>query len=309
MQNLRTVSVPGFAPEDTIFDEAGNIYTALRGTQEPQPQEPDAATVVRIDPATEEVVVVAEVGGMPLGLEWLPDGRLLVCNAPLGLQAVDVDSGTVEAIPVKGITFKLCNNAHVTADGTIFVSESSRRYPLEHYTKDLIENTATGRLIRVDPDGSSTVLVDGLSFANGVAYVSETDTVLVAETATAKIHAVKPDGSGRTVFAETPGHPDNLSVDGEGRIWVALPSTINNALGRLHAAPVFVRKAASSLPTFMQPKPVLCCSVAAYDSAGSLVERWDGPTDVYHTATGVRHHNGLVAMGSIEHSAIALFDM
>ncbi len=303
MRNLRTIDVGGAAPEDTIFDDDGNIYTGHRGTT------PGGGSIVKVNPSTEEVTQVAEVGGQPLGLEWLPDGRLLVCNAPLGLQAVDVQTGNHEQIPVEGVTFNLCNNAHVMTDGTIYVSESSTRYPLDIYLKDLIENTATGRLIRVDPDGSSTVLIDGLSFANGVVYVPETDMVLVAETATAKIHAVKPDGSGRTIFAETDGHPDNLSIDADGRIWLAEPSVFNPLLPKLHAAPLLVRKITSSLPAFMQPKPVLCCVVAAYDAAGNLLERYEGDSGVYHTVTGVRQQDGLVAMGSIEHNGIALFDV
>ncbi len=303
MRNLRTIAVPGTAPEDTIFDDAGNIYTGLRTTPA------GGGQVARVDPATNVAEVVADVGGQPLGLEWLPDGRLLVCNAPLGLQAVDLDTGTVETIEVQGINFNLCNNAHVMADGTIFVSESSTRYPLDVYMKDLIENTASGRLIRVDPDGSATILIDGLSFANGVVYEPERDLVLVAETATAKIHGIKPDGSGRTVFAETEGHPDNLSIDAEGRIWLAEPSVFNPLLPKLHAAPLAVRKITSSLPAFMQPKPVLCCTVATYDSGGNLLERWEGDPSVYHTATGVRQQNGLAAIGSIEHGSIAVFDV
>ncbi len=303
MRNLRTIKVGGTAPEDTLFDDDGNIYTGMRTTAS------GGGVIVKVNPANGDVTRVADVGGQPLGLEWMPDGRLLVCNAPLGLQAVDVSTGTHEPVPVNGITFNLCNNAHVMADGTIFVSESSTRYPLDSYLKDLIENTATGRLIRVDPDGSSTVLIDDLSFANGVVHVAETDMVLVAETATAKIHAVKPDGSGRTVFAETEGHPDNLSIDVDGRIWLAEPSVFNPLLPKLHAAPLMVRKVTSSLPAFMQPKPVLCCNVSTYDAQGNLLERWENDPTTYHTATGVRHHNGLVAIGSIEHDAIALFDV
>jgi len=298
MRNFKTIEVPGHGPEDTLMDGRGNLYTGLKNN----------GTVVRIDLETGKAETIAEVGGMPLGLDWLPDGRLLVCNGVLGLQAVEVSSGGVEKIDVKGIEFNLCNNAHVMPDGTLFVSESSRKYPLQQYSKDLIENTASGRLLKVETDGPPTVLIEGLSFANGVAYLEEIDTVLVAETGQARIHGVKPDGTDRHVFAETPGYPDNLSIGSDGNVWVAIPSTLNETLGKLHDMPLLVRKIASSLPTFMQPKPVLCCSVLVYDAEGKIVERFEGSASAYHTVTGAHERNGLVAIGSIEQTSIGIFE-
>ena len=134
MRDLTFVTV-GDGPEDVIFDDRGRVLTGLR----------NEGRIVRVDPDSGAVEEIAQVGGMPLGLDWLPDGRLLVCNAKAGLQAVDVATGAVSPVPVRGVTLHLANNPHVMPDGTIFVSDSSAAYPLEEYQKDIIEDTGTGK--------------------------------------------------------------------------------------------------------------------------------------------------------------------
>jgi len=66
-----------------------------------------------------------------------------------------------------------CNNAAVAADGTVFFSDSSTQHGIEHWKKDFVEDTRTGRLPRLDPDGTVTVVQDGLAFANGVALAAD----------------------------------------------------------------------------------------------------------------------------------------
>ena len=112
---------------------------------------------------------VAHTGGRPLGLELLPDGRLLVCDAQRGLLRVDPAGGRIELAvrDVAGTPMVFCNNAAVAADGTVFFSDSSTRYGIEDWKKDFVEDTRTGRLLRLDTDGTVTVLLDGLAFANG----------------------------------------------------------------------------------------------------------------------------------------------
>jgi sugar lactone lactonase YvrE len=300
VRNLRTIEVPGNGPEDTLFDTHGNVYCSLR----------DNGLIVRVDVSRATTPVVADTGGAPLGLEWLPDGRMLVCNADKGLQAVDLNTGSVEQMPCD-MTLQVCNNASVLQDGTILVSDSSACYPLADYQKDIVENTTSGRLIRVAVDGRCSVLLDQLSFANGVVAVGDgnaIDSVLVAETGTGVIARVPLDGGERRVFAETPGHPDNMSIGTDGNIWVAVPSLPSKPVALLHRSPMLLRKAASRLPPMLQPKPELCCRVAVYDSTGNLLRVDNGDTSAFSLVTGVREHHGIVALGSIEHNCIALYD-
>ena len=281
-----------------MLDHHGNVYCSMRHD----------GNIVRVDLAANKAEIIAETGGAPLGLEWLPDGRLLVCNADLGPQTVDIKKGTVEPLPCS-LEFGLCNNAHVLEDGTILISDSSSQYPLVEYQKDLIENTASGRLIKLSTDGKATVLLDQLSFANGVVCIDGGKTVLVAETGTGRINKIDIKGKQSSLFAMAPGHPDNMSIGSDGNIWVAVPSLTSETLAKLHIAPLFLRKLAARLPLFLQPKPELCCRVAVYDPTGKLIKTYTGDTGLFSLVTGVREMNGKVALGSIEQSCIGVFEV
>lgn len=51
-----------------------------------------------MDRPTALVETLAETGGRPLGLELLPDGALLVCDAERGLLRVDLADGTARVL-------------------------------------------------------------------------------------------------------------------------------------------------------------------------------------------------------------------
>ncbi|HEV2796217.1 MAG TPA: SMP-30/gluconolactonase/LRE family protein, partial [Nocardioides sp.] len=151
--------IPSMGAEDVLVGADGTVWT---GTED--------GAVWALDPRTGSTRRVADTGGRPLGLELLPDGRLLVCDAGRGcLLAVDPASGTVEVLldRLEGGPMRFCNNAAVAADGTIWFSDSSRRFGLGEWKADFAQDTATGRLVRRDPDGTGSVVLDGRRFANG----------------------------------------------------------------------------------------------------------------------------------------------
>src|SRR5262245_47179950 len=118
-RELRMVMVPGFGTEDVLVGSDGAVWT---GTAD--------GVVHRIDPSSGQSHRVADTGGRPLGLEWLPDGRLLVCDTHRGLLAVSTDDGSVEVLAdsVDGHKMLCCNNAAVARDGTIWFTDSSTHY-------------------------------------------------------------------------------------------------------------------------------------------------------------------------------------
>ena len=73
---LTVIPIPGPGAEDVLVAPDGRVWT---GTA-------DGAIHVH-DPATRETTTVTATGGRPLGLENLPDGRILVCDAHRGLLA------------------------------------------------------------------------------------------------------------------------------------------------------------------------------------------------------------------------------
>lgn len=258
------------------------------------------------------VDVVADTGGRPLGVETLRDGRLVVCDARRGLLRVDPANGAVEPLITKvaGEPMKLCNNAAVAADGTIYFSDSSRRHGLDDYQADLIERTATGRLLRRDAAGEVQVLLDHLEFANGVALAEDESFVVVAETGAARVQRVwlcgPRSGESEVLVDDLPGLPDNLSTGTEGRIWVAIPAPRMRALSLVHRSPRPARKLVGRLATVVDHPPSMSARVLAIDCDGDIVAQVDcGRGCGYRMVTGVREHSGSLYLGSLTEDALA----
>ena len=219
---LRYVAIGGRGPEDVVADSRGRVLTGV-----------EDGRILRIDglsePATPRVEVLAETGGRPLGLELLPDGALLVCDAELGLLRVDLGEGVVRILAdsVAGERLTFCSNAVALSDGSVCFTVSSRRYPLNQWIGDLVEHTGTGRLLRLAPGSENPeVLLEGLQFANGLAPSADESFLVVAETGACRLTRYWLTGAkaGRSEpFAENlPGMPDNLWRAPGGPIWVSL---------------------------------------------------------------------------------------
>src|SRR6478672_12527563 len=145
MSELTVIPVPGLGAEDVVVDADGWVFT---GTED--------GAVFRVRPDGGRIDRVGHTGGRPLGLELLPDGRLLVCDAHRGLLALDPDDGGIEVLAslVRGQRILVCNNAAVHSSGDIYFSDSSRVFPLERWKTDIEQDTRSGRLLRYHPDGS-----------------------------------------------------------------------------------------------------------------------------------------------------------
>jgi sugar lactone lactonase YvrE len=296
--------VPGDGAEDVLVGDDGSVYT---GT--------DDGSVFRVREEGRRIDLVGRTGGRPLGLEWLADGRLLVCDAHRGLLALDPGNGSVETLTdrVHGKPIGVCNNAAVHSNGDIYLSDSSQVFPLERWKADLVENTGSGRLIRRAADGSTEVLLERLRFANGVALAADESFVAVAETGGRTVVrrwlAGPKAGTTDHLATDLPGYPDNIARGSDGLIWVTIASPTSALLERLMRSPRPLRRAAWRLPTVVQPKPARTVRLMAFDDDGTLVHDLSADASAYHMATGVREHRGQVWVGSLEESAIAVLDV
>jgi sugar lactone lactonase YvrE len=301
---LTVVPVPGHGAEDVVVDAEGWVLT---GTED--------GAIFRVRPDGGRIDRVGDTGGRPLGLELLPDGRVLVCDAHRGLLALDLADGRIEELAtlVHGRRILVCNNAAVHSSGDIYFSDSSRVFPVEEYAADLIENTASGRLLRRGRDGSVEVLVEGLRFANGVALAADESYVAVAESGGRSVvrHWLTGERAGRTepFLEELPGYPDNISRGTDGLLWVTIATPTLPVLERVSRAPMPVRSVVRRLPARLQPSPERLVRVIAYDDTGHPVHDLTADTSAFHMATGVREHDGRVWLGSLEEPAIAVLDV
>jgi sugar lactone lactonase YvrE len=302
---ITVMPVPGPGAEDVVVaskgPDEGSVFT---GTED--------GAIWRVSPDGAKVDRVAETAGRPLGLEIDLDGRLLVCDAHRGLLRVDTRSGGVELVAdsVDGVRMIFCNNAAIASDGTVWFSDSSTTYGIESWKSDIVQDSRTGRLLRMDVDGTITAVLDGLAFANGVALAKDESYVAVAETGARTVvrHWLTGPKAGTRDYLvqDLPGYPDNIARGSDGLIWITIASPTDKLVERLQSGPMFVRKSVTQIPDRLQPKPKRTVRVQAVDDSGTVVHDIDVRTDSYHMVTGVREHDGRVWLGSLHEPAIAV---
>jgi sugar lactone lactonase YvrE len=91
-------------------------------------------------------------------------------------------------------------------------------------------STGAGALYRLDSDGRATLLLDGVTISNGLAWSLDGRTMYYVDTPTQRIDAFSfTPATGeisdrRSVIRIPPevGAPDGLTIDAEGGLWVAL---------------------------------------------------------------------------------------
>ncbi|MFD0632526.1 SMP-30/gluconolactonase/LRE family protein [Catenulispora yoronensis] len=201
LPELRRIELPGAGPEHMAVDAWGTLYTGLADGR-----------IVRVTPEG-EVRTVTNTGGRPLGLELHGEDRLLVCDALRGLLEVQLSKGTVGVLAAKvdGEPLTFCSNVAVGPDDAVYFTQSSRRYNLDEYRGDLLEHSATGRLLRLGADGAAEVVADGFAFANGLVLIDDGAAAVVAETggyALTQVALSGPDAGARTPSApRSPASP------------------------------------------------------------------------------------------------------
>jgi sugar lactone lactonase YvrE len=301
---LVVVPLSGTGTEDVLVDLDGSVLTGLADGR-----------IVRVRVNERTITQVANTGGRPLGLEFDPGHMLVVCDAHRGLLRVDPASGSTDVLltDVNGTRMKFCNNAAVAADGTIYFTDSSTRFGIEHWKGDLLEHSATGRLLRRSPEGVVTTLLERLAFANGVALAPDESYLVVAETGAYRLRRLwltgtRP-GADEPFVPVLPGFPDNVSTGSDGLIWTTVASPRNRLLDYLLPRAPRIRSVAWRFPERLLPKVKRSVRVQAYDAAGRLMHDLAGPATNFHLVTGVREHHGRVWLGSLVDSAIAYFDL
>jgi sugar lactone lactonase YvrE len=151
-------------------------------------------------------------GHAPSGLGFRPDGSLLIASVQRR-QVLRYDGDAVTVLADLGDM--------VPADlGDLVVDDVGRAYIGSQARQN-------GVIVRLDTDGTATVVADGLDFPNGMAITEDRATLIVAESTGRRLTAftIAADGGlrDRRVFAEAlDGPPDGIAVDAEGGVWTAM---------------------------------------------------------------------------------------
>lgn len=187
--------------------------------------------VYRVGADGQKHVVAVLEDDMPSGLGFLDDGTLLVvsrrrkailCLRP-GSSTLDVFSD-LSAYPIDSL-----NDMVTGGDGRSWVgARIDRGYAPESFRARDDGTTRSEYIVRVDPDGSSSIVADKMFGPNGSIVSADGTTLIVAESRHQRITAfsITPAGelTDRRVFADLgDDSPDGACLDEQGGVWFGVP--------------------------------------------------------------------------------------
>ena len=290
----------GIGPEDVAIDWKGQAVVGYRDGRIVSFSEDGQAT---------ELV---NTGGRPLGLDYTPDGTLIIADAYKGLLALDkAGELSVLSASADNIPFKFADDVDVAPDGTVYFSDASSKFDITHHAlDDVMEHGGHGRLLRYEPQtGKTETLLSGLQFANGIAVGPGEDYVLVNETGSYRVMRFwlrgPQAGTAEVFIDELPGFPDGISFNGRDTFWLTLFAPRNPLLDQMSAQP-FLRKVVWRLPDFLKPKPAKHGVVIGLDLNGNVTHNLQGKGgDAFAPITSAEEANGYLYLGSLSQPAFA----
>lgn len=301
LKDLETLPLGDFrGPEEIILDARGRIYATTH----------DGA-IVRLQADGSSPRLWAKTGGRPLGIVFDGAGNLIVADSMRGLLSIAPDATiSVLAEEADGLPILFANNVDVAADGKIYFSDASTKFSPKVFAGtlaatllDVMEHGSHGRLLVYDPaTGKATTVMDGFSYANGVAVSEDQQFVLVADMENYRVIRIwiagARAGSKDILIDELPGFPDNITTGKKGRFWIAFASPRNNLVDNLSNSP-FLRKIIQRFPAFLRPKPVHYGHVIAVDGEGKVVANLQDPQGGYPITTSATETGDYLYIGSL----------
>jgi len=292
----------GHGPESIIAGPDGWLYTGLKGGR-----------IVRFKPDGSSMESFANTGGRPNGMAFDSQGNLLVADSYKGLVAVAPDGGVrILADQVDGQPFVFPDGLDIANDGTVWFTDATSRFPDGEFHYEVLEGTATGRLLTYDPTTREVhTQVRNLRFPNGIALSPDGAFILVNETLgyrTLRHWITGPKAGSTEPFVENyPGMPDDIRFNGRDRFWVALNADRMAWVDWLQPHPWLKALLAALVgPIFPDTDARWIGSralVLAIDFDGDVVQCLHDAERRYVTSTGVLEYHGSLYVGSVvEHS-------
>lgn len=178
-----------------------------------------AARILRFHPASG--VVEAMETGEPVGAVALRQAGGLICALQSGFALAEAFGG-----PLKRLA------AHDGAPGQVRMNDgrcdAAGRFWAGTMAFDF--RPGAGALYRLDPDGRVLKMLDGVTISNGMDWTADGTRMYYIDSPRRTVDVFDFDLAGGTIsarrtaitIAEDAGLPDGMTLDDEGRIWVAL---------------------------------------------------------------------------------------
>ncbi|KAI3511398.1 hypothetical protein L1887_18551 [Cichorium endivia] len=260
---------------------------------------------------------VEELCGRPLGLRFdKGSGNLYIADAYYGLMVVGPEGGlaTPLASETDGTPILFANDLDIHSNGSIFFTDTSRKYNRVNHFFIMLEGEATGRLLRYDPPTKSThVVLDGLAFPNGVQLSKDQSFLLFTETTNCRLMKLWIEGEKKgkvELVANLPGFPDNIRINEQGQFWVAIDCCRTKAQEILTNNP-WMRSVYFRLPFQMRYLARIMgmkmySVISLFDEQGKILDVLEDKEGVVmKLVSEVREANGMLWIGTVAHNHIA----
>lgn len=281
-------------PEHVVLARDGKLYASMA-----------SGAVLRMNSDGSARDVFVNTGGRVLGFDFDAAGNLIAADAMRGVLAIAPDRTiTVLIGATNGGAVSYPNSLVVAGSGKIYFTDSSARFApsvwggtFEASMLDIVEQSATGRVIEYDPASYKVrTVAKGLSFANGIALSQDEQALFVNETGRYRVWkiAVTADNidvaqnspQARVLFDNLPGYPDNLMRGLDGRIWLGFAKPRNAIIDFMGDTP-FLRKMVLRFPRALWPMPEAYGHVMAFTEDGKVVADWQDASGAYPETTAV----------------------
>jgi sugar lactone lactonase YvrE len=209
------MTAPRILRDGIVFGESprwhdGRLWFCDWGAQQIIAVAPDGAG---------EVMLEVDFPSLPMCIDFLPDGRLLVvCSPRRQLLRQEPDGGLVVHASLGAVSDKPWNEVVADGRGNAYLNCTGFDFPREE--------PAPGLLAVATADGAVRQLAGDMLFPNGMALTPDERTLLVGESHGSRVTAFEIDDDGglvnRRLWAATPGdHPDGIALDADGALWYA----------------------------------------------------------------------------------------
>lgn len=195
--------------EGPAFDRAGNLHCV----------DTRMGRIYRITPEG-TWSVLTEYDGQPNGLKIHRDGRIFIADRKRGVMALQPAGGEPEVVvgaPAPGERFLGLNDLVFAESGDLYFTDQGRSG---------LQNP-NGRVFRLTPEGSLTVLIDIVPSPNGLVLNARGNALYIAVTRANCVWRMElDDPQYRTgLFVQLPSAgPDGLALDEKGNLVVAHPT-------------------------------------------------------------------------------------
>ncbi|MBN2531204.1 MAG: strictosidine synthase family protein [Deltaproteobacteria bacterium] len=251
--------------------------------------------------------------GPIFGMAFDSENNLYIAAPKMGLMRIAPTLET-KLLSAKegGIRFGIVNDVDVAADGSVYFTDSSCKFGHERIYNEIMEAGPNGRLLKYDEQTNQTTLLqDGLHFANGVALGPNDAYLLVSEMTRYRIRRYWLKGPKKDysdIFKENlPGMPDGVSFNKKDTFWVALYTTRSPALDSLlYPHPIF-REMLFRIPSMFRPKSKPYGFVLGLAEDGTVTYNYQDPTGAFSPVSSVVEHQRYLYLGSTVQHGVGLF--